>query len=79
MRDSLGASHIPGVVAILESFLPTEPQALVGRQVRIRTASGRVFSERVRGVREHGTTISLFFEGLTKVDIPIGSHIEFDD
>ncbi|HMB07793.1 MAG TPA: hypothetical protein VKP69_29195, partial [Isosphaeraceae bacterium] len=75
----LQIAHAPGVVAVLDSFPAAEPDAFVGRAVRLRTPAGRSIPARVGAVRDHGTTISFFFRDLTRMDIPAGSWVEFDD
>jgi len=79
MKRSLGITHAPGVVAVLDAFPSADPQSFIGRGVRISTPAGRERTARVEGVRDHGTTISVFFGGLTRADLPVGSRIEFDD
>jgi hypothetical protein len=78
MKESLGIAHAPGIVAILDTFRPADPQTFVGRRVRLRTLAGRELPAQVDAVRDHGTTISFFFRGLTTADLPIGSRIEFE-
>ena len=79
MKESLRIAHAPGVVAVLDSFPSADPQAFVGRGVRPRTPAGRELAAQVDAVRDHGNTISFFFPGLTKADIPVGSRLEFND
>ena len=79
MKQSLQIAHAPGVVAVLDSFPSAAAQTFVGRDVRLLTPAGRELAVRVDAVREHGTTISFFFRGLTKADIPVGSRLEFND
>ncbi len=79
MKESLRIPHAPGVVAVLDSFAATELERFVGRAVRLLTPTGGSTPARVDGVRDHGTTISFFFRGLTRRDIPEGSWVEFDD
>ena len=79
MKESLRIAHAPGVVAVLDSFPSADPQAFVGRRVRLLTSAGHELAAQVDAVRDHGTTISFFFSGLTKADIPIGSRLEFND
>jgi hypothetical protein len=78
MKESLGIAHAPGVVAVLDAFPAAEPEAFVGQSVRLRTPAGRSFPAQVDAVRDHGTTISFFFRGPTRADIPVGSRVEFD-
>jgi hypothetical protein len=79
MKESLRIAHAPGVVAVLDAFPAAEPEAFVGRAVRLRTPDGRSLPARVEAVRDHGATISFFFRGLTRADIPVGSRVELDD
>ena len=76
MKESLGISHAPGVVAVLGEFPMAEPEILVGRQVSIRRPDGVESIAVVEAVRDHTTTTSLFFRGFTKTDVPIGSFID---
>lgn len=78
MKESYGVAHAPGVVAVLDSYRPADPQGFIGRVVQIRPPSGRSFAARVEGVRDHAETISFFFKGLTVGEIPVGSSVEFD-
>jgi hypothetical protein len=79
MKESLAIAHAPGVVAVLESFPSADPQAFVGRTVQLQSPAGRVLAAQIEAVRDHGTTISFFFRGLTAADIPLGSRVEFND
>ena len=79
MKESLRIAHAPGVVAVLDAFPAAEPAAFVGQTVRLRTPAGHSLPARVEAVRDHGATISFFFRGLTREDIPVGSRVEFDD
>ena len=76
MKESLGLSHAPGIVAVLKRFPMANPEILVGRRVSIRRPDGAERVESVEAVRDHGTTTSLFFRGLIPGDIPIGSSID---
>jgi hypothetical protein len=78
MKESLRLAHAPGVVVVLDSFPSADPQAFVGRGVRLLTPSGGELAVQVDAVRDHGTTISFFFPGLTKGDIPVGSRVAFN-
>lgn len=78
MKESLRVGHAPGVVAVLDAFPAEDARAFLGRSVRLRAPSGRAVAAKVEGIRDHGTTISLFFRGLTPADLPAGSRIEFD-
>ncbi len=78
MEPSLGLGHAPGVVAVLDGFPSPEPQKYVDRPVVIRTAGGEPRYARVGAVRDHGATISFFFQNLTGADVPVGSRIEFE-
>ena len=79
MKESLRIAHSPDVVVVLDSFHATDPDAFVGRSVRLLTQAGRTIVGRVEAVRDHGATISFFFRDLTRKDLPDGSWIEFDD
>jgi hypothetical protein len=76
MKESLGIAHAPGIVVVLDSFPSADPQAFVGRDVRLLIPGGGELAARVDAVRDHGTTISFYFPGLTKADIPAGSRLE---
>lgn len=79
MKEGLGIGHAPGLVAILLSFPSADPQSFVGREVRLLTPEGGDSSRRIAAVRDHGTTISVFFPGLTRAEVPLGSRIVVDD
>jgi len=77
MKESLGIAHAPGVVVVLDSIRPSVPAGRVGRVIRLRTPSGTETLATVEAVRDHGTTVSLFFRGLSRAEIPAGSRVEF--
>jgi hypothetical protein len=79
IKASYGLDSPPGVVAVLDNFPSPDPESFVGRIAEIRTEAGHQFAARVSATRDHGPTISLFFEGLGREDIPIGSRIGFVD
>lgn len=78
MKLSLGIAHAPGLVAVLDGFPSPDPQKYVDRPVLIRVAGSEPRFAKVGAVRDHGATISFFFQNLTKADVPVGSRIEFD-
>lgn len=78
MKPSLGLDHAPGVVAVLDAFPSSEPQKYVDRPVVIRAADAEPRFARVGAVRDHGATVSFFFQNLTGADVPVGSRIEFE-
>ncbi len=67
--------HEPGVVLVLDAFVVEDVSSLIGQYVQVRTASRRR-RLRIDDARDHGTTISLFFGGLTSADVPVGSLVE---
>ncbi len=75
MKESYGIAHAPGIVAILEDYRPADPQGYVGRTARIHSPDGLSRLARIDGARDHGKTISFFFKGLTRTDVPIGAFI----
>ena len=77
IKASYGLESPPGVVVVLENFPSTALESFIGRAVDIRTEAGRRFAARVGATRNHGSTISLFFERLCREDVPIGSSIGF--
>ncbi len=79
MKEGMGIVLAPGLVVILESFPSADPQAFVGREVRLLTPEGGDSSRRIAAIRDHGTTISVFFPGLTRAEVPVGSRIVVDD
>ena len=78
MKPEFGIAHAPGVVAVLDAFQPPNPDAFVGRVVRLRRPDGPSRAATIEAVRDHGATVSLFFRGLTGDDLPAGSIVEFD-
>jgi hypothetical protein len=78
IKESYPTSHEPGVVAVLDSSPAPDAQAFVGKSVRVRPTTGAAFDAPVDGARDHLKTVSFFFKGLTKEDIPIGSCIEVE-
>jgi hypothetical protein len=69
----------PGVVAVLDGFAYRGPGRFVGRAVRIDTGAGDPIRATIDDARDHGTTISFFFKGLSKRDVPIGSIVSLED
>lgn len=71
--------HAPGLVAILDNYRPANMTDLIGRVVGLRDDAGRTTTARIDDVRDHGATISLFFAGLSKAEVPVGSWVELDE
>jgi hypothetical protein len=69
----------PGVVAVLDGFRYRGPRRLIGKPARIVTAGGTPIRATIDDARDHGTTISFFFKGLSKRDVPIGSIVFLED
>lgn len=79
VRPSYGLDCPPGLGVILESCPMDDPSSLTGRSACIRVRGHEPRVERIADVRDHLTTISFFFEGLTAADVPIGSTITVID
>jgi len=77
-KSAVVAGSVPGLVVVLDAFRPPEPQQYVDRPVVIRTAESEPRFARIGAVRDHGATISFFFQNLTMADVPIGSRVEFE-
>lgn len=78
-KSSYGINYPEGVVAVLDDFAYRTPRKFVGKVARIVAGSGGPIRATIDDVRNHGTTISLFFAGLTKRDVPIGSMVFLED
>lgn len=79
IKASYGPGQAPGVVLVLESFPMESPRSLVGHPVKVWTPEGRSRVVPVDDVRDHGKTVSLFFKGLGRADLPAGSVVEFPE
>jgi hypothetical protein len=79
MKESQRITHAPGIVAVLDGFHVAETDSFVGRTIQLCTPTGSSTSVLIEAVRDHGTTISFFFRGLTRTDIPKGSWLEIRD
>jgi hypothetical protein len=75
LKASFGTKHAPGVVLVLEAFRVDPPESLVGRVVSVRAPHGRSQPARIGDVRDHGPTISLFFEELPRDYWSIGTTV----
>ena len=78
-KASYNLDYPPGVVAVLEGFASRGPGRFIGKAVRIVTGSGTPIRATIDDARDHGTTISFFFKGLSKRDVPIGSIVSLED
>lgn len=76
MKESLGISHAPGIVTVLDDFQMARPEILIGRRVMICRPDGSELVATIEAVRDHLRTMSLFFRGLTTAEIPLGSSID---
>lgn len=72
----IAAGAIPGLAVILEAFPDEQPERFVGGTAWF-DATDPERAARILAVRDHGATISLLLEGLTKADLPIGTAISF--
>jgi hypothetical protein len=79
IRPSAELVHAPGLVAVLDAFPSDNPDAFVGRDVRLHTPDGQERIARIEAVRDHGVTISFFFRNLSKAGLPLGSRVEFEE
>ncbi len=68
-----------GVILVLESCRPENPNHLIGRSVTIRSDAGLDIRVKVAAVRDHETTISLLVAGLNRSVVPVGSKVNIDD
>lgn len=78
-KASYNLDDPPGMVAVLEGFASRSPGRFIGQAVRIVTGSGTPIRATIDDARDHGTTISFFFKGLSKRDVPIGSIVSLED
>jgi hypothetical protein len=51
----------------------------VGKSVKIVAGSNNGIRATINDARDHATTISFFFEGLTERDVPIGALVFLED
>ena len=79
IKSSYGTTTTPGTVAVLDGFRSEEPQAHVGRTASIRTPDGSSCLVKVDAVRDHGKTISLYFQDMNAASVPIGSLVDLGD
>jgi hypothetical protein len=78
-KASYNLDYPPGVVAVLDGFAYRGPGRFIGKTVRIVTAGGPPILATIDDARDHGTTISFFFKGLSTRDVPIGSIVSLED
>lgn len=77
-KPSYGPGVESGVVAVLDDFSYRDAETLVGMGVTIAIPSRDEIRATIADTRDHGATISLFFMGLTRQDVPIGSTIRLE-
>jgi hypothetical protein len=78
-KTSYNLDGPPGVVAVLDGFAYRGPGRFIGKAVRIDAGAGDSIRATIDDARDHGTTISFFFKGLSKRDVPIGSIVSLED
>ena len=72
-----GMKHAPGLVVVFDASAIGKGQPKAGMRVTL-SRSDVVDVELVVGeAKSHGIAISLFFEGLTRREIPIGSTLSW--
>ncbi len=76
-RRHEGQPEKPGVILVLRGCRPLDPDALIGRSVLIKSTLGVMMISPVGAVRDHGATISILVEGLSRDVVPIGSDVGF--
>ena len=76
-RHRAGDPAGPGVILVLSECRPPDPESLIGLPAVIHSTSGVVMIAPVAVVRDHGTTISILIEGLSRDAVPIGSDVGF--
>ena len=79
VKAAHGLDGPPGVVVVLDGFAYRSPRRLIGRAVRIVTGTGDPVRATIDEVRDHGTTISFFFKGLSTRDVPIDAMVSLED
>lgn len=67
----------PGVILVLRDCHPENPESLIGVPALIHSIIGMVMVAPVAAVRDHGSTISVLIEGLSRDAVPIGSDLGF--
>ena len=79
IRLAHGLDYPSGLAVVLDACPAADPTSFVGRVASIRPPGGVPRGERIADVRDHEVTISFFFEGLKREDVPIGSTITVVD
>jgi hypothetical protein len=72
-------THAPGVVVVFDAAGHEQQVPTAGSRVRLVRPDGDAIDAVVSEVRAHDTARSLYFEGLTKMDAPIGTTVSLDD
>ena len=78
-KPSYQVDYPTGVVAVLDSFPDRYPRRFVGKVVRIVAGSNQEIQATIADARTHNTTISFFFKGLSRRDVPIGALVFLED
>jgi len=73
IRAAYKPGVVPGLVVVLAGYPDRQPRRHVGKVATLTRPDGSSLRAAVAEAKDHGPTISLFFPGLSKVDIPIGS------
>jgi hypothetical protein len=75
IKEKYNAGHDPGLVVVLDALTARNPEVLAGFIPTVQTPSGEALHLSIDEAEEHGSVNSLFFKGLVREDIPVGSSI----
>jgi hypothetical protein len=75
IKEEYKTGHEPGLVIVLDTLIPQDPTDLVGRIAEIQIPTKGNIRLPIQEVQHHGTATSLFFPGLARENIPLGSEI----
>jgi hypothetical protein len=75
IKEEYKTGHEPGLVVVLDTLIPQDPADLVGRVAEILTPTKGRMRSPIQDAKNHGTATSLFFRGLVREDIPLGSEV----
>ena len=71
-----GTKHVPGVVLVFDAAgISGIPQ--IGSTVKLKPPHGEAYDVVVGESKKHGVGRSLFIEGLTRTDAPVGSSLSW--
>lgn len=75
LKASYKLPHGVGLVLVLDVRIDPDPTTLIGEPIRIETPDHRVLQATIEDAKDHAVATSVFLSGLTRADVPMGSHV----